>query len=295
MKKEKLFSIGQASKICDVSARMLRYYEEIGLIRPDRIDKSSHYRYYGIDTLRTVQIIRYFIDDGFSLSEVSQLMLEDSIDALYTAFEKHIEATKDEINFYHQRLDSMRAWRDLIVEGLPVLEHNLTDVSVRFFPKGSYFSFHTDIPPETDPSAYMETEYYTQSKKNGHSMIDVGGAFNLLYGSYESRMDGTYKDVTILQESFPNSKSREQIITFGGFMAVAAYHIGPLSNVSDTYQRMIKWAEEHRYKLAGNCCERHIFDIYTTRNEDHFVTELLLPLDEDCSRIEITVTEKGLY
>ena len=35
--KEDLYSIGKVSKICDVSQRMLRYYEEIGLIRPDEI------------------------------------------------------------------------------------------------------------------------------------------------------------------------------------------------------------------------------------------------------------------
>lgn len=294
MNEEKLYTIGQASKICEVSARMLRYYEEIGLIKPDRIDESSHYRYYGIDTLRTVQIIRYFIDEGFSLGEVSQLMLDDDINSLYTAFEKHINETKEQIDFYHQRLDSLRAWRDLIVEGLPVLEHDLTDVSVRFIRRDSYFRFHTDIPSGSDASAYIETEYYTQSKQNGHSMIDVGGAFNLLYDSYEDRMSGNVKDITILQVSFPNSKSREQIITFGGFIAVTAYHIGSLHNVAETYERMISWAQEHGFKLAGNCCERQIIDIYTSRSEEKHVTELMLPLDEDCSRIEITVNENGL-
>ena len=44
MGQKKLYSIGKVSKICDVSQRMLRYYEEIGLIRPDRIAEPSHYR-----------------------------------------------------------------------------------------------------------------------------------------------------------------------------------------------------------------------------------------------------------
>ena len=33
MEQEALYTIGQVSKICDVSQRMLRYYEKVGLIR----------------------------------------------------------------------------------------------------------------------------------------------------------------------------------------------------------------------------------------------------------------------
>ena len=43
MEQETLYTIGQVSKICDVSQRMLRYYEEVGLITPDRIANPSHY------------------------------------------------------------------------------------------------------------------------------------------------------------------------------------------------------------------------------------------------------------
>ena len=45
MSQQVLYSIGKVSKICDVSQRMLRYYEEGGLIEPDRIAEPSHYRY----------------------------------------------------------------------------------------------------------------------------------------------------------------------------------------------------------------------------------------------------------
>ena len=44
MAKEGLYSIGKVSKICDVSPRTLRYYEEVGLLQPDRINERSGYR-----------------------------------------------------------------------------------------------------------------------------------------------------------------------------------------------------------------------------------------------------------
>ena len=58
MEQEALYTIGQVSKICDVSQRMLRYYEKVGLITPDHIAKPSHYRYYSVRTMQRVQVIK---------------------------------------------------------------------------------------------------------------------------------------------------------------------------------------------------------------------------------------------
>lgn len=41
-----MLSIGEFSKICQVSAKTLRYYDEIGLLRPEEINPENGYRYY---------------------------------------------------------------------------------------------------------------------------------------------------------------------------------------------------------------------------------------------------------
>ena len=76
--KEDLYSIGKVSKICDVSQRMLRYYEEIGLIAPDYIAASSRFRYYTVQTMQQVQNIRYLIDQGFNLEEIKEVLAENA-------------------------------------------------------------------------------------------------------------------------------------------------------------------------------------------------------------------------
>lgn len=40
-------------------------------------------------------------------------------------------------------------------------------------------------------------------------------------------------------------------------------------------------AQQHRFSLRGDCCERHVLDIYSTAREENFVTELLLPVQEE--------------
>lgn len=47
-----MFRIGEFSKIAQVSGRLLRYYEQFGLISPERTDPQTGYRYYSASQLR---------------------------------------------------------------------------------------------------------------------------------------------------------------------------------------------------------------------------------------------------
>ena len=53
-----MLSIGEFSKICQVSAKTLRYYDEIGLLRPEEINPENGYRYYRVEQLERMLFIK---------------------------------------------------------------------------------------------------------------------------------------------------------------------------------------------------------------------------------------------
>jgi DNA-binding transcriptional MerR regulator len=73
-----VFRIGEFSQIARVSGRLLRYYDNIGLLRPQRIDPETGYRYYSAGQLERLNRILALKDLGLSLDQVAR-MLDDKI------------------------------------------------------------------------------------------------------------------------------------------------------------------------------------------------------------------------
>lgn len=66
-------NIGRAAKASGISAKRIRYYEDIGLIPPARRQESG-YRKYSLSDVHMLQFIRRSRDLGFSLNEIEELL-----------------------------------------------------------------------------------------------------------------------------------------------------------------------------------------------------------------------------
>lgn len=72
-----MFRIGEFSKIAQVSGRLLRYYDEIGLLTPEYTDSQTGYRYYTVEQLPRLNRILALKDLGFTLNQIADLLRDD--------------------------------------------------------------------------------------------------------------------------------------------------------------------------------------------------------------------------
>ena len=72
-----MLKIGEFSKLTQVSVRMLRHYDEIGLLKPAEIDRFTDYRYYKEEQLPAMCRIKALKDMGFSLADIVRIMQLD--------------------------------------------------------------------------------------------------------------------------------------------------------------------------------------------------------------------------
>lgn len=73
-----MFRIGEFAQIAQVSSRQLRFYDQLGLLQPAKIDDQTGYRYYSIQQLPQLNRILALKDLGLSLEQIAPL-LKDGI------------------------------------------------------------------------------------------------------------------------------------------------------------------------------------------------------------------------
>ena len=69
-----MLKIGDFSKLSRVSIRMLRHYDEIGLLHPVKNDPETGCRYYNENQLPVAGRIRALKDMGFALAAIGQIL-----------------------------------------------------------------------------------------------------------------------------------------------------------------------------------------------------------------------------
>ncbi|WP_010233119.1 MerR family transcriptional regulator [Clostridium arbusti] len=74
------YTVQKLGKIAGVSTRTLRYYDEIGILKPARIN-SSGYRIYGKEEVDRLQQILFYRELGVNLSDVKNIVTSPSFDA----------------------------------------------------------------------------------------------------------------------------------------------------------------------------------------------------------------------
>lgn len=77
-----LFSIGEVSKMKDITIKALRYYHKMGILIPKQIDETTGYRYYSIDQLIHIDIIKSCRELNTSIVELQEIFKKCDTDEL---------------------------------------------------------------------------------------------------------------------------------------------------------------------------------------------------------------------
>lgn len=93
--KEEKLTAGQVTKLTGVPASKLRHYEGMGLLTPEctGIGVSNNRRLYGVQDLERLQAVLTLAEYEFGLSEIKQILDDESID-LYEAIARKLEELK---------------------------------------------------------------------------------------------------------------------------------------------------------------------------------------------------------
>lgn len=270
----RLYSIGEVGKLCNVSKKTLRFYDKIDVISPDYISEENNYRYYSKDTVLFVPVIKYYKQMGFKLEEMKNLLDTDCFDTHTERLRDKIDELKKEREAIAIAYTSVNDWYNLIREAKGVIENKAIQVSVKYI--------------NTINACYMKTPFdnnYRESVINidwtnyleeiGH---EITGAVYLCFPNFEEKLNGQSTEAIIFQQG-ANDVDPSRTRDFGGKMMLSAYHIGTHDTINETYARIRDWADQYGYRLGASSIERYVVDYWTLNRSEDFVTEILVEID----------------
>lgn len=139
-----MFKIGEFSKIAQVAGSQLRYYDEIGLLKPAKIDEWTGYRYYSAQQIPRLNRILALRDLGLSLEQIKRMLDDevssDEIRGMYALRKAQIEQSlQDEM----MRLQQIEARLQQIDEGAMPDDY---EIIVKSLPATPYLSLRETVP-----------------------------------------------------------------------------------------------------------------------------------------------------
>jgi len=116
MESQKVFSIGEFSTKTGISIRNLRYYDEIGLLVPEKHPASGHrmYKDEDVSTLQKILSLKFL---GYSLDEISELLHRSSFTMdLNKTLSLHLKALEERKRLIEKSMNSIERVIHLLEE-----------------------------------------------------------------------------------------------------------------------------------------------------------------------------------
>lgn len=271
MNKQELYSIGEVSKICNISKKALRFYDKIGIISPDVVSEENNYRFYSKDTLLFVPVVKYFKQMGFKLEEMKEFLQGSSYEYHERGFYHKIEELREQENQIHMSSISVQDWYKLILEADSVIKNNVTEVSIKYV-DSMRTCYLEQVFRQNYKASIINIEWTNYLEENQQA---ITGAVNLWFENYREKNEGKPSVCRIFQKCITDC-SNMPMMHISNDMVASCYHIGSHETLNETYDKILKWADEHGYICSDESIERYVTDYWTIQNSDEFVTEVMI-------------------
>lgn len=281
-----MFRIGEFSLIAQVSGRLLRYYDEIGLLSPEYTDPQTGYRYYSAGQLPRLNRILVLKELGLGLDQIARLLGQDTssdeIRGMLLLRKAQIAQTMQEdlarLHLVEARLDQMDAFGqtpvpDVVEKSIPpqrylALREVFPDVAAV---RRLVVQMTATVPHKMSASSLGQVAFVIHSRTFDPDALDFEVGY-LLTGS----PGNTGKTPAAVQ------LSEDRVLTVCDLPTVETMatlvHAGSITNIHRSYALLGAWVEQQQWQIVGQ--GRQILLQLPQPDHDDAVIELQIPVSK---------------
>ena len=266
-----MLPIGIFSKFSNVTTKTLRYYDEIGLLKPVYINDENGYRYYKAEQLVTVLLIKKLKLYGFSLEEISKTLINSGDDTLFLLYmRKKQEEMRKKLKDYTAILASLDKDIQNLERGINIMAY-LDDIQVNLIETQSKnIIFIREKMNVSDYGKYLGKLYEIIMADK----YKITGVPLSIFHDREFNPENYDIEIAVPVEE-KTEKTRE---LSGGLCATALFK-GPYSELTSVYTKLNQWIENEGYRIISAPYELYLTNPGTTAPEN-YMTEIYCPVEK---------------
>jgi DNA-binding transcriptional MerR regulator len=273
-----VIKIGNFSRLSLVSVKTLRYYDELGLLKPARVDEFTGYRYYAASQLTRLNRILVLKDMGLSLEQIALLLdkelTPDQIRGMLRLKQVELQRQLEE---GQARLARIEAWLQGFEQEaiMPAYDVVLKKVApLRVVQVRGVAPSMEQLGPTLDHLFDQAFGYISQ-----HGATTVGPGITLYYDT-----EDVERDINVgACMSFEGSLGDGEVVKVDELPAVetmaAVIHHGSFSTLNQAYNAILTWIEANGYHISGPARELNL-EYERGGDQSKFVTEVQFPVEK---------------
>ncbi|MGN0032373.1 MAG: MerR family transcriptional regulator [Candidatus Limimorpha sp.] len=265
--------IGEFSRLCHVTVRTLRHYEEIGLLIPDHVDEWTNYRYYSVVQFQKMQAIIQLKELGFSLEEIRDIFEEEThIPSIGLLNEKIVSCEKELKALQHRK----KVLKSLI--DFQKKKNKMKDITIETLPSIIVASYRTTIESYDKLGQAICEKVMPEMIRACCKCEQPGYCFTIDHNKEyrETNIDIEYceqvvekgKDTEMLKfKVLPEIPTAICIKSYGNYNLLPRY-----------FANVLEYIEKEGYQISDSPRFNYVDGIWNEENPDKWLTIIQVPV-----------------
>lgn len=269
-----MLKIGDFSKLSRISIRMLRHYDEIGLLAPKTTDNFTGYRYYGEDQLPIASRINALKDMGFGLTAIGEILKvysdPQALSEFLTVKIAEVQVQADETA---RRLLLLETTIQRLRKDETIMKYSVT---LKTLPERTVASVRQIIPSYDQEGRLWQT--LMQETASLH-LQDTDPCYALAI-FHDKEYKETDVDVEVQKSVKGSHPNTEHVIfkTEPSALVASSTYKGSYEQIDKVYEAVANWIDDNGYEFNGPMFNIYHVSPHETQSPDEWVTEVCSPV-----------------
>ena len=268
-----MFRIGEFSKLTQVTIRMLRYYDKMGLLKSAQLDPWTGYRMYSADQIPILNKIIYLRDSGFSVAEIAAALDSGDDSVIIEQLSRKQLEIQAAIQEEQEKLKKIElAKKEILFEKTEMHYH----VSIKSIPSYQVLSYRKILP-----SYYAEGGMWQEMAAfAAQNHIETSQDTFSIYHDSDYREEQVDVELCVTVEKSGENRGAFVFRNTEPVPVMACTMVyGSFSNIAGAYLGLAKWLQKNsRYQMAGQSRQIVHRGPWNEENEENYLVEIQIPL-----------------